>query len=784
MPRLDSVFDPSHISLSRLNLNAYIPRLASDEYRIELDRLSFVEQSGFVLKNLVAKADISKTSFAVDELKFSLPVSDMAFEPFMMEYSGFDDIVSSLRKNSVRLALKDGSHIYPPDLAAFMPALHHFDHDFEVALDTDFSLSRLNVSVLHIFNDVADVDISGNAALMSDDVERPRFNLERCDISADIPRLLAALRILNPTFESKHLDAVRTRRLSARVEGHGDLSAGRLFADIYAGDNTVSCEAAYQTADTFRTARLTASADFLFNDIPSLTGNGDLSAASGIAKASLSFVRKYVSGDISLDDASVTYKDYRYDNIGVKVEIDNKTTVFSGAVASAALVFDFDGSFNDTKPVRELTGSVNISKADFNALNLTDKYEDYSLSAALETDVKFSTIDDLDGLVRVHDLRYSGADGKDLAINNFKVEIERDGLQPAIEIVSDFINGRINGDVRFTTFPKTVINIVAEVFPALLDEKEIKKLRDHDLTGNRFDFDITLGACEHISQFFRLPADVIYPVTIDGYFDGDARRAQLGIDAPYLRQGDKIIENTNVFVNLNACDNQADVYATTQMPTKKGKLALVAALSGTHNRVDSRIDWAIERTIPLNGHINFSTLFGRTEDKGLEVETNFNPGTVTFGEELWNIKNSRINYCDKHIEVDRFGLDSSNQKLMVDGVISADSADSLVVRLDSVRLIEIFETLEIDKALIGGTATGTITGKNLLTGAPELNSDNLHVDDISYNYCVLGDADITARWDAERKSVCLDADIVEEGGRHSRIAGDIFPMTESLGHHF
>ena len=78
MPHLDSVFDPAHISLSRLNLNAYIPRLARDEYRVELDRLSFVEQSGFVLKNLVAKADISKTSFVIDELKISLPVSELA----------------------------------------------------------------------------------------------------------------------------------------------------------------------------------------------------------------------------------------------------------------------------------------------------------------------------------------------------------------------------------------------------------------------------------------------------------------------------------------------------------------------------------------------------------------------------------------------------------------------------------------------------------------------------------------------------------------------------------
>lgn len=781
MPRRDSVFDPSHISLSRLNLNAYIPRLASDEYRIELDRFSFVEQSGFVLKNLVAKADISKTAFAVDQLDLSLPVSRLSFEPFRLEYNGFGNILNSLRDNSVNIALKDDSHIFLPDFAAFLPQLGGFDHDLNLSLDAALSFSRINLSDFHLVNDLLDIDINGEAVLKpSADDEQPAFKLERCDISADIPAMLEALRIVSPGVATKHLDAVTVRRLSARVEGAGDFKTGRLFADMYAGDNTLSCEATYQTADTFKTAKVKASADFLFSDIASLTGNGDLTAASGIAKAGLTLKRNGVSGDVTLDEASVTYKDYCYDNISANVGFGNREAVFSGAVASEALALDFDGEFKDNKPVKEFTGNVNITKADFNALNLTDKYEGYSLSAGLATDVTFSSVDDLDGLVRVSGLKYSGTDGKDLSLDNFKIEIEREGPQPTIEVISDFLNGRINGDIKFSTFPKAVTNIVAEVFPALLEEKEIKKLNDLDLTGNRFDFDFTLGACEQISQFFKLPADVIYPVTIDGYFDGDGRRTQLGIDAPYLRQGDKIIENTNVFVNLNAGNNQADVYATTQMPTKKGKLALVAALSGTHNRVDSRIDWAIERAIPLNGHIDFSTLFDRSDDKGLGIESDFNPGTITFGEELWNIKNSRICYRDKRIEVDRFGLDTSNQKLMVDGVISSDPADSLTVRLDSVRLIEIFETLEIDKALIGGTATGTIKGKNLLSSVPELSSDDLHVDDISYNYCVLGNADIIARWDVDRKAVCLDADIVEEGGRHSRIVGDIFPTTESL----
>lgn len=775
----DGVFDPAHISLSRLNLNAYIPRLATDEYRIELDRLSFVEQSGFFLKNLVAKAEFSKTSLSVEKLDISLPVSEILFKPFFFEYNGFDDMIKSLRDKSIRLAFDNHTHVYLPDLAPFVPALAHIDQDLNLSFDADFSLAGLNLKELGAANEAIAIDLSAKVEASEDNREISRFSLDRCDITVDVQKTIRCLKNFISQSAVRRLDSKNLRHLTASIEGAGDNEKGRLFADIFAGNNTVSFAASYHTSDTFRTASVKAEADFSLADLGAIIGHSNLAAATGIAKADLSCRKKKISGLLSLEDASFDFKGYRYDSIDVYAKLDGKKLDFDGSVSSDDLALDFEGSYNSQCPQKKLSAAVSIIRADFNKLNLTDRFENHSLSATIGTDVSFSTLDDLDGTFEIHDLNYSDSNGSELSVNRFEIEVDRNEAQPTIEVISDFINGRINGDVRLSTLPVAAVNIVSEVFPALLNNKNFNAY-NRNLKGNKFDFSFTLASSEHISRFFQLPADVIYPVSIDGWFDAESRRARLGIDAPYLRQGDKIVENTSIFVNVNADDNQADVYATTSMPTKKGKLALVAALSGSHNRVDSRIDWAIERTIPLNGKIDFSTLFDRNESGVLNIETSINPGTITFGEELWNIHNSKISYSDKRVEVEKFGLATSNQKLDIDGVVSADPADSLIVSLDKVRLIEIFETLEIDKALIGGSTSGTIIGRNIMTNAPQLCSNNLHVDSISYNYCTLGDADITARWDADRKAVCLDADVVDEKGRHSRITGDIFPMTESL----
>lgn len=76
----------------------------------------------------------------------------------------------------------------------------------------------------------------------------------------------------------------------------------------------------------------------------------------------------------------------------------------------------------------------------------------------------------------------------------------------------------------------------------------------------------------------------------------------------------------------------------------------------------------------------------------------------------------------------------------------------MTVNLNKITLASIFETLEIDKALIGGTATGTFTASQALSKIPMLATDNLHVDNIAYNYCTIGNADVSASWNNERQA--------------------------------
>lgn len=127
---------------------------------------------------------------------------------------------------------------------------------------------------------------------------------------------------------------------------------------------------------------------------------------------------------------------------------------------------------------------------------------------------------------------------------------------------------------------------------------------------NKFTYEFELADAEKLSRFLRLPVQVIYPVTIDGEVDYASHRMTMAVDAPYLLNGEKLVENTAMQIDVSGetadgGEGLATVYATTQMHTKKGEMAVVANLSAAGGRIDTHIDWSLEREKPINGQIAF-----------------------------------------------------------------------------------------------------------------------------------------------------------------------------------
>ena len=136
-----------------------------------------------------------------------------------------------------------------------------------------------------------------------------------------------------------------------------------------------------------------------------------------------------------------------------------------------------------------------------------------------------------------------------------------------------------------------------------------------EISEFHYDLDLRIKEDSTISKFLGLPADIIYPVSVRSFGrGGETASVGLDIDAPYLRNKDKLIEGTRLSVMLDAISKHSDVTAHTSFPTKNGMLDLRIGSEGSVDSLGTSILWKIDREEDYHGNFDFATLFSRSED--------------------------------------------------------------------------------------------------------------------------------------------------------------------------
>ncbi|MDE5929691.1 MAG: translocation/assembly module TamB, partial [Muribaculaceae bacterium] len=770
-----SGLDPNHISLRQLHLTAYLPRLSNEQYSVEIDRLSFREAGGFVLSDFTTRADVRTNGIDLWDLRLSLPESEIIIAPVHLDFERFEQIPLVLANSATRIELVEGSNIWLPDLAAICRPLErlplHLDLDMlaEASL-SDVKLQRLNISDRH---GATAISLHGSASHPADSVPL-QFNLESLEIhgrGSEICEIISALTSRRP----KALDILcKTGDFTIGARAEGSLRQASAEVSVNIGREIVHARGLYSADADFRNIAFKADVNADNINLARFANDKRLGLLNASVSANGRLSGRRFSGQADVQCKRIGFNGYDYSDITASADISPRTVTLSLNSADPNACLSLDGECDYSAHDKRLSASLGIDSLNLNALGLIAGYDGHRLTGHMDLLAEGSGPDDLTGSMQIDGLSFSGLE-KSAGLRHAAIELDRKGDYAELSITSDIINGQAAGQIAFSTIATQMSDMVSDVFPALARHKDCGE------TPNRFSYDFTISDTNELTDFFRIPVRLIYPVELNGTVNSDSRYADLTVDAPYLQQGNKIIENTALVARIDGAGAQSMVYGTTKMPTKKGPLGLVFTLDGCNNRIDSHFDWMIERRIPINGKIDFSTLLSRDdESNALAVDVDFNRSDITFGNDIWEISPSHLKYDAGAIHIDGFGLHTPRQSIAIDGVAGKEFSDSLTVRLDNVELIEIFETLEIDKALIGGRASGTVSGNALLSKTPVIQSDSLFVENISYNRCTLGNADVKARFDNEKQAFGLDADITEPGGRHSHIYGDIYPATESL----
>ncbi|WP_407402971.1 translocation/assembly module TamB domain-containing protein [Sodaliphilus sp.] len=776
--RKEGQFDPNHVALDSIKADLTLPRLKNDDFIIELNRMSLVEQSGFKLKNIAAKVEINNKMTVARGLIVELPNSLLSLGDIELHYNSLKTMGNDIKNSPVEVALSN-SYIALEDISPFVPKLkgmkdvvdisaiikgdaNHVDvrtlalntHDNLLSLNTSATIDSLS-SKENISFDVPHIVLHAHADKVEDIVSRfasltPQAAgiIRRCgDVSIDgsakgnihnlhfnggVGTSLGALN-LNGQFVSNDANKSFSGHIATLGFGLGELLAktnllGEVAMDV---------------------------------DLTGQLGAGKLSNAS-------------INGVISYID----FNGYRYHNITADLKNELKDVNGSISVDDPSVKLNIEGVAHLDGPATTIDIDLNTDGLNMSRLGFIKNVPDGQVSMVMSSNFSGNSLDNLTGSIVVDDVNYSDGNGKKLHLNNVTLTADNASMPQNITLNSDFLNGNVTGSYDFSTLVPSVKGMLSTAFPKLFGNYAYVLKRASK--KNDLDFNFVLDPSDELNDILKLPVKFVYKTTVNGNISESHNSFAVNVNAPYLLNGNKIIEGTDLSARLDNEAGNVSVVAHTLFPLKQGKAAVTLNANGINDRLDADLAWRVARETDFHGNLNMSSFFDRDEDGKMIIDIDVNPSQLVFNDKPWQVDPAKVSVHDGVIKVDNLCGHSDDQFVKINGEASKNPESELCLELNDISLDYVFETLNINHVTFGGQATGKFYASDLFSKAPRIYTPVLHVAGLSYNEALMGDTDIKSRWLNDEKAVELDADIAQTNGLHSRIKGAIFAADDSL----
>ncbi len=787
-PATPGRFNPNHIRLSGISADVYAPHVSSDNYLVRLVDLRATESSGLTLDNVTARLSLTPDHLSLTGVSVALPHSIVKLDDIEAPIDGMASLGRLGTSIPLEVGIEEGSTVYLPDLSPLVPRLADTDNTLMLELKAAGRLDSVNLRELSII----DAHESNRINLSGIVTGLPHVDsmLIRDANARALLRNGSALRLLTHTGVSvspaleRVLSSATNPVLIAKYDGQID--HGRYQLRLASDCGAMESKGRFDANGNVFSVKGDVSVDNA--DLGALLGNPDIGVASLSATVDGSLdahqVAETLRGEANAQIDAFEYKGYRYSGISVAAHREAEYSAVDVRSTDANCRFRLNANYNHPSEGQKYADWLcNIERMNPDTLHLYRKFPGHTLSATLRGNLRGTSLASLAGEAQITNLEYLDSHFDGLEVRRFLLSIDNEASPGRIDVVSDFLHGEVEGDFDLGTIGESVSTIMSEVFPSYAQFYNVDRYDEEGNAkhfGNDFRFDFTLQDADNVMGFFRLPVRVLDPVEISGLVSDSKRIASITVDAPWLLQSGNLIENTILTATIDGAQGQGILEATTHYPTKKGPMDVVANIITVDDRLDANIDWAIVRDQPINCKVNFASSIRKSSLGKLTVDTEIYPGQINFGNEVWSISNSHIVYSDKYLDVDGFVMKAGDQMVQVNGIATDMPQPALLVDLKNVRLIDIFETLDINKALISGQATGRLEVSQLFSGSPDIHSSEFHVKDMGYNYTTIGDGDIKIKFDNEKGAFCFDAVLDQPGGRKSYIDGSITPATEEL----
>jgi hypothetical protein len=479
----------------------------------------------------------------------------------------------------------------------------------------------------------------------------------------------------------------------------------------------------------------------------------------------LKSLQEQIKGDIKYFD----FKGYSYSNIRVDSRFMNQ--VFNGKIIvdDPNVKLNFDGKVDLNHKLPLFNFNASIKGANLHNLKLIK--DSVEFDAELKTNFSGSNLDNIEGLVELTKIHLTNTNNS-FDIDSVNLSAVGIGLTRSLNIGSDILDASIKGQYDLKTLPSYFKSVAGKYIPSL--GLNYVKPGKQD-----FEFNLNIRYFEPLSMLFAPKLKIPEQANFNGKFVSDSNIANLN-GFIKLIQYNKIKIN-NLIIDESTSEDAMNVFITSDRVDITDSLYIKNVNIANILKNDSlSLNIKLSDKNAIN-QLDLNSLVEFTSSGDQRIQLSILPSDVIINNQTWKIQ-EKVNFSFddgrtkdqefsllRRTKITGFELFRDNQMLTINGFISKDPADELLIGFNNFKLTT-FNPLTVP---LGITLNGTLNGNAKIAGlGPSPNVEAaIKIDSLNYNKLAVGNLTLSAGLDNSTKLINVKMDVENNGETTMDIVG-------------
>ncbi|MUH35582.1 translocation/assembly module TamB [Zobellia amurskyensis] len=683
-------FNPNAISLSNFKLQAEEIQYRPQEVAINLNALSFSEQSGLALQNLIFDAKVDDTSASLKGLKLNIDRSSLAGQ-MTLKYPSIDALMDTPERAEVDIRLQDiyldvqDAFALQPELAENVYMVSAAEHPVQGEISAQGTLQRIDIKNMQLnWGQTTQFAAQGNVQ----NVTQPDslyFNFETISLNTikeDVAQFVSEKEL--------GISLPKTIALDAQASGKvNDLTAQ---ARLKIPEGTIAAKGAYQDGQEMRFDG-NVKVDSL--QLNTLLNNPQLGAVSFTMDVSGGGTMNHLDAKLKTDFTQLTFSNYDFSALKLEGEIENGKGAVDLAfkdenlnlLAKTQVVLDSVNS--------KLDLDLNVIGADLYALGLTKE----SIKAGLQLNGKFSGNAEAYNIDAQIENGVAVYDNEQYQVGPVSLQSYIDDTNTNVSVDSDFLVASLKSNAS----PKGLSDALTRQFENYFkDEQDSVTVRD----SVRLKMNLKLAPTPFLTEVFLRDVDRLDSVLIDADFDAATRKLNANVHVPSVAYQGSSIDSLNARVTGNATN--LDFTAGFAGLVSDPVLIKRTFVEGNLKSKKLFMDFIAMDDNEATAHISSQLTFSKDTTR-----IHIDPSNLVLNKKKWSVpEDNQIVIGDKLLQFQNVNFTRNDQSLTLSDQLPNQEKEHIGIVFDNFRLQTFLSLLNPDETLASGLVKGDLIIEN------------------------------------------------------------------------